>query len=146
MNDRFPLIHAQRVASEFFSLVLCWLTLDQKIRIREKTLAKDLLGFEKQFTNMRNSVYACLSNVVDELRSLLENRLSDQEITDADAFATADFVRAYAHALQAQEDQAFARSYETPRTTIRERSNDDLPSGTETNQPSYLRHRRHHRP
>lgn len=108
---------------------------------------------------------------IDDLRSVFNNQLSDHEIVQADAFATADFVRAYAHALQRQEDRAAARSYERPRNAMRGQYNDDLPSGIafenqrpappstpptlrltenpygdDTDQPSHRRHHRHHRP
>lgn len=108
---------------------------------------------------------------VDDMRRLFNNQLTEQEIINVDLYATADFVRAYAHALQRQEDRAVARSYERPRNAMRGRYNDDLPSGIafenqrpappstpptlrltenpygdDTDQPSHRRHHRHHRP
>lgn len=108
---------------------------------------------------------------VDDMRRLFNNQLTEQEIINVDLYATADFVRAYAHALQAQEDRAAARSYERPRNAAQGQFNDDLPSGIafesqrvappstpptlrltenpygdDTHQPSNRRHHRHHRP
>ncbi len=108
---------------------------------------------------------------IEDLRQLFNRQLTDQEIVNIDLYASADFVRAYAHALQTQEDQAMARAYaERQRSQRRPIDTRDLPSGItfdatpraplraapspaplmddpygDTNQPTHHRHRRHHR-
>lgn len=97
--------------------------------------------------------------------------ISPEQMNAVSVSTTADFVRAYAHALQTQEDQAMARAYaERQRAQRQPIDTQDLPSGInfdaapraplraapspaplmddpygDTNQPTHHRHRRHHR-
>jgi hypothetical protein len=68
---------------------------------------------------------------VEDFREFFNRQITEREAGLIDAYVTADFVRAYAHALQRQADQQLAQAEMERRRALRSPagSTTDLPSG-----------------
>lgn len=70
------------------------------------------------------------STPVQDFQAFFNHQITEREAVDIDMYVTADFVRAYAHALQRQEDQRLAQAEMERRRATRPPTNpNDLPSG-----------------